>query len=280
VGIACDLLARCADAGCFARDLCNPVPYAALAYYLPVLWTQTARAFGASLPQPDPNLSTGNLVGAIANSLLHGLVALTGLEAVSNGLLFIKDEDAGYVSWGKRHLPRLASLWNFLSGRVGAARTIQFGFLFWGGITTALNSHFSNYFNVLDGTDGRTLVGNLAFIGLVPLGGVVLFLFRQFWASLTLSFANMTAYEDMQSTAYRDGVQGLLPMFLVYRSPNGNFPRPTLATFIIATVIMILVSARPAPPSFTESLRPDCIHGFGAPTHPTDLATGLPRAAR
>ena len=52
----------------------------------------------------------------------------------------------------------------------------------------------------------------------------------------------MTAYEDMQSTAYRDGVQGLLPVFLVYRSPNGNFPRPTLATFVIATVVMILVN--------------------------------------
>ena len=31
-----------------------------------------------------------------------------------------------------------------------------------GGLTTALNSHFSNYFNVIDGTNGRTLVGNLA----------------------------------------------------------------------------------------------------------------------
>src|SRR5262249_38655251 len=101
---------------------------------------------------------------------------------------------------------------------------------------------FSNYFNVIDGTNGRTLVGNLAFLGLVPLGGVVLFGFRQIWSSLTLSFANMTAYEDMQSTAYRDGVRGILPVALVYRSPNGNFPRPVLLTFFVATVIMILVN--------------------------------------
>src|SRR5260370_9196423 len=68
-----------------------------------------------------------------------------------------------------------------------------------------------------------------------------MYFFRQVWSSLKLSFANMTAYEDMQSTAYRDGVRGILPVALVYRSPNGNFPRPVLLTFLVATVIMILV---------------------------------------
>ncbi len=195
----------------------------------------------AVLPLPDPKLNGTQIAGVIANSVLHGLVALTGLEAVSNGLQFIKNQDAAYVSWGKKRLPSLNGLWTFLSGRVGVGRTIQFGFLFWGGLTTAFNSHFSNYFNVIDGTGGRTLVGNLAYIGLVPLGGVVLYGFRQIWSSLTLSFANMTAYEDMQSTAYRDGVRGLLPLALVYRSPNGNFPRPVLLTFIVASIIMVLV---------------------------------------
>lgn len=206
------------------------------------LWTQTQSGVKpVALPQPEKSMAGTQIVGIVANSVLHGLVALTGLEAVSNGLQFIKNQDASYVQWGKQHLPRLASLWNLLSGRVGVGRTIQFGFLFWGGITTALNSHFSNYFNVIDGTNGRTLVGNLAYIGLVPLGGVALYFFRQVWASMTLSFANMTAYEDMQSTAYRDGVRGILPVALVYRSPNGNFPRPVLLTFGIATVIMVLV---------------------------------------
>jgi hypothetical protein len=193
------------------------------------------------LPLPKANIQPTEIVGVIANSVLHGLVALTGLEAVSNGLQFIKNEDASYVRWGKKHLQRYDGLWKFLSGRVGVGRTIQFGFLFWGGLTTALNSHFSNYFNVIDGSNGRTLVGNLAYIGLVPLGGAVLYGFRQVWSSLTLSFANMTAYEDMQSTAYRDGVRGLLPLSLVYRSPNGNFPRPVLLTFGVATLIMVLV---------------------------------------
>ncbi len=206
------------------------------------LWVQTLEGVKpAALPQPSPTMSNVAIVEIVANSVLHGLVALTGLEAVSNGLLFIKNEDASYVRWGKQHLPRLTSLWGFLSGRVGVGRTIQFGFLFWGGITTALNSHFSNYFNVIDGTSGKTLVGNLAFIALVPIGGYVLFFFRQVWSSLTLSFASMTAYEDMQSTAYRDGVRGILPVALVYRSPNGNFPRPVLMTFGLATAIMILV---------------------------------------
>ncbi len=195
----------------------------------------------APLPQPSSTTPISEVVGTIANAVLHGLVALTGLEAVSNGLQFIKNEDAGYVKWGKKHLPQFDGFWKFVSGRVGVGRTIQFGFLFWGGLTIALNSHFSNYFNVIDGTNGRTLVGNLAYIGLVPLGGVVLYGFRQLWSALTLSFANMTAYEDMQSTAYRDGVRGILPLNLVYRSPNGNFPRPVLLTFGVATVIMVLV---------------------------------------
>src|SRR5258708_1627113 len=193
------------------------------------------------MPMPGPNRSIANLVGVVANSGLHGLVALTGMGAVSNGLQFIKDEDAFYVRWGKKHLEQWRGLWQFLSGRVGVGRTIQFGFLFWGGLTTTFNSYFSNYFNVIDKTNGRTLVGNLAYIGLIPLGGFVLYFFRQVWSSLTLSFANMTAYEDIQSTAYRDGVRGILPVALVYRAPNGNFPRPVLLTFGVATLIMILV---------------------------------------
>src|SRR5258706_5105542 len=193
------------------------------------------------IPLPDPHVDIAHVVGVVANSVLHGLVALTGLEAVSNGLQFIKDQDASYVKWAKKRLPQWESVWKFFSGRVGVGRTIQVGFLFWGGVTTALNSHFSNYFNVIDGTNGQTLVGNLAYIALVPLGGYVMYFFRQVWSSLTLSFANMTAYEDMQSTAYRDGVRGILPVALVYRAPNGNFPRPVLATFGIATLIMVLV---------------------------------------
>src|SRR5258708_17151061 len=51
----------------------------------------------------------------------------------------------------------------------------------------------------------------------------------------------MTAYEDVQSTAYRDGVRGVLPVALVYRAPNGNFPRPVLLHFGIGKAVMVLV---------------------------------------
>src|SRR5438270_3899952 len=114
------------------------------------LWIQTLQgAPRAVLPQPSPDLTNLNIVGVIANSVLHGLVALTGLEAVSNGLQFIKDEDANYVKWAKLHLPQWDGVWKFLSGRVGGGRTIRVGFLFRGGITTALDSLFWNYFNVI-----------------------------------------------------------------------------------------------------------------------------------
>jgi hypothetical protein len=234
----------------------------------------------APLPAPPKDISLSALIGHIATATLHGLVALTGLEAVSNGLLFIKDEDANYVKWGKKRFPQLVGLWKFLSGRVGVGRTIQFGFLFWGGFTVFLNSHFSNYFNVIDGTNGRTLVGNLAYIALVPIGGYVLYFFRQVWSALTLSFANMTAYEDMQSTAYRDGVRGVLPVNLVYRSPNGNFPRPVLMTFFIAVAIMILVGGNTsaAVPFYGIGVfAPIAFMGFAVRQH---LVTTRPRGWR
>ena len=38
---------------------------------------------------------------------MKGMVALTGLEAMSNGIQFVINEDAGFVKWGKKRLPRL-----------------------------------------------------------------------------------------------------------------------------------------------------------------------------
>ncbi len=197
-----------------------------------------------SIPKPPTDLAVGEIFGVVANATLHGLVALTGLEAVSNGLPFIKNQDTSYVRWGKKHLPQLSGIWNFMSGRAGVGRTIQFGFLFYGALTIFFNSHFANFYGVRDESNGMTLVGNLAYIGLVPIGGYALFFIRQIWSSLTLSFANMTAYEDIQSTAYRYGIAGLMPISLVYRSPNGNFPRPVLLAFGLACTIIVLVGGR------------------------------------
>ena len=102
---------------------------------------------------------------------MKGLVALSGLEAMSNGIQFVKNEDAGIVKWGKRRLSRLKGLWAFYSGKSGIGRLVQTSFLFYGGITTLLLASFAIRFDAYDGTMGRTLVGNLAFIGFGQLPG-------------------------------------------------------------------------------------------------------------
>ena len=38
---------------------------------------------------------------------MKGMVALSGLEAMSNGIQFVKNEDAALVKWGKKRLPKL-----------------------------------------------------------------------------------------------------------------------------------------------------------------------------
>ena len=109
---------------------------------------------------------------SLAQAFLHmltasmkGMVALTGLEAVSNGVQFFINEDVALVKWGKKHMPRWKKLWGFYSGKSGIGRFVQTSFLFYGGLTTLFLTYFSLRFNVFDGTLGRTLIGNLAFIG-------------------------------------------------------------------------------------------------------------------
>ena len=38
---------------------------------------------------------------------MKGMVALTGLEAMSNRIQFVINEDVSLVKWGKKQLPRL-----------------------------------------------------------------------------------------------------------------------------------------------------------------------------
>ena len=132
------------------------------------------------------------LTPSLGDALLHlltasmkGMVALTGLEAVSNGIQFFKNEDAGFVTWGDSHLPRLNGLWNFYGGKSGIGRVVQTSFLFYGGLTTLVLTFFAIRFNMFDGTLGRTLVGNMAAIGFgqIP-GGTILF-----WAYQLLAVA-------------------------------------------------------------------------------------------
>jgi hypothetical protein len=186
---------------------------------------------------------------SLAQALMHlltasmkGMVALTGLEAVSNGIQFMIHEDAGIVKWGKQHLPRLNGLWNFYSGKSGIGRFVQTSFLFYGGLTTLFLTIFSLRFNVFDGTLGRTLVGNLAYIGFneIP-GGIILFWAYQILAVLMLSAASMTAFQDAQATEWRDVAIGEIPEAIVYRDPRGTFTRSVTITFVAAVIIMLLV---------------------------------------
>ena len=54
----------------------------------------------------------------LLTAAMKGMVALTGLEAMSNGIQFVKNEDAGIVKWGKTHLPRLKSGVGFLQRQI------------------------------------------------------------------------------------------------------------------------------------------------------------------
>ncbi len=185
----------------------------------------------------------------VGQALLHlltasmkGMVALSGLEAMSNGIQFVINEDVSLVKWGKRQLPRLKALWNFYSGKSGIGRFVQTAFLFYGGLTTLFLTFFAIRFDVFDGTLGRTLVGNLAFIGFgqIP-GGTLLFWVYQLLAVALLAAASMTAFQDAQATEWRDVAIGEIPEAIVYRDPRGTFTRSVTITFGVAVFIMLLV---------------------------------------
>jgi hypothetical protein len=185
----------------------------------------------------------------IGQALLHiltasmkGMVALSGLEAMSNGIQFVINDDVALVKWGKKKLPKLNKLWEFYSGKTGIGRFVQTSFLFYGGITTLFLTFFSIRFDVFDGTLGRSLVGNLAFIGFsqVP-GGVILYWVYQILAVALLAAASMTALQDAQATEWRDVAIGEIPEIVIYRDKRGTFTRSVTITFGVAVLIMLLV---------------------------------------
>jgi hypothetical protein len=209
---------------------------------------------------------------------MKGLVALTGLEAMSNGIQFVKNEDFGLVKWGKKHMPKWQGLWNFYSGKSGIGRLVQTSFLFYGGLTTSLLAYFAVHFNVFDGTLGRTLVGNLAAIGFdqVP-GGIILYWAYQILAVGLLSAASMTAFQDLQATAWRDVAIGEIPEIVVYRNPQGTFTRSVTAGFIVAVIIQFLVkgSTSAAVPFYGVGVfMPIMVMGFAMRKHVLATATG------
>jgi hypothetical protein len=190
-------------------------------------------------------VTIGQALYHMLTASMKGMVALTGLEAMSNGIQFVKNEDAGIVKWGKQRLPRLKGLWDFYSGKSGIGRFVQTSFLFYGGLTTFFLSFFAIRFNVFDGTLGRTLVGNLAFIGFREFpGGLLMFGVYQVLAVLLLAAASMTAFQDLQATAWRDVAIGEIPEIVVYRNSQGTFTRSVTAGFIVAVVLMFLVRGK------------------------------------
>lgn len=194
---------------------------------------------------PIESTQTATLGQAIMHLLtasMKGMVALTGLEAMSNGIQFVIDEDAGIVTWGKRHLPKWKRIWDFYSGKVGIGRFVQTSFLFYGGITTLFLTFFSIRFNVFDGTLGRTLVGNLAFIGFSQIpNGEILFWTYQILAVALLAAASMTAFQDAQATEWRDVAIGEIPEAIIYRDKRGTFTRSVTITFGVSVLIMLAV---------------------------------------
>jgi hypothetical protein len=139
----------------------------------------------------------------------------------------------------------LKKLWHFYSGKSGIGRFVQTAFLFYGGLTTLFLSTFAIRFNVFDGTLGRSLVGNLAFIGFdqVP-GGIILYWAYQILAVALLAAASMTAYQDLQAMAWRNVAIGEIPEAVVYRNPKGTFTRPVTAAVIAAILIQFLVRGK------------------------------------
>lgn len=186
--------------------------------------------------------SLGRALYHMLTASMKGLVALSGLEAMSNGIQFVINDDAGLVKWGKKHLPRLRGLWSFYTGKAGIGRLVQTSFLFYGGFTTAMLAYFSYHFNVFDGTLGRSLVANLSFIafGQIP-GGTILYWFYQILAVALLAAASMTAFQDLQATEWRDVAIGEIPEIIVYRDQRGTFTRSVTIAFILTAIIAILI---------------------------------------
>ncbi|GAB4493403.1 MAG: hypothetical protein OHK0010_25590 [Anaerolineales bacterium] len=197
---------------------------------------------GEEIIKPDASIWSA-LFHLIAASM-KGLVALTGLEAMADGIQFVMDKDPGFVTWGKKRLPRLGWLWRYYSGKTGIGRVVQTSFLFYGALTTLFLTYFAIHFQAYDGVQGRTLVGNLAFIGFTTLseqGGVILFWAYQILAVGLLTAASMTAFQDLQAITWRNVAIGEIPEVVVYRNPKGTFTRPVTTAAIIAIFIQFLV---------------------------------------
>jgi hypothetical protein len=203
----------------------------------------------AALPyeQTQAAPSIGKALYHMLTASMKGLVALSGLEAMSNGIQFVIHEDFALVKWGKKNLPKLQGLWDYYSGKSGIGRMVQTSFLFYGAITTAFLTYFAIHFNAFDGTAGRSLVGNLAFIGFTQFpGGNILYYAYQILAVALLAAASMTAFQDLQATEWRDVAMGEIPEIIVYRDKRGTFTRSVTIAFAVVILITFLIRGKTA----------------------------------
>lgn len=202
--------------------------------------------------QPAPAEELLGAAPSVTQALFHlltasmkGMVALTGLEAMSNGIQFVVDEDAPIVTWGRKHLPRLRSVWQLYSGAAGIGRLVQTAFILYGAITTTLLTYYSIHFNVFDGTGGMTLVGNLASIGFNQMeGGWVLYWAYQLLAVVLLAGASLTAFQDLQAVGWRNVAAGNLPEYIAFRNTAGTFTRPVTAGLLLALLVTLAVRGK------------------------------------
>jgi hypothetical protein len=63
----------------------------------------------------------------------------------------------------------------------------------------------------------------------------------QVLAVALLAAASMTAFQDLQATAWRDVAIGEIPEIVVHRNPQGTFTRSVTAGFVVAVLIQFLV---------------------------------------
>jgi hypothetical protein len=187
----------------------------------------------------------GKAIMHLLTASMKGMVALSGLEAMSNGIQFVRNEDFALVKWGRKNMPKWEKLWHFYSGKTGIGRMVQTSFLFYGGLTTFFLTAFAIRFDVFDGTMGRSLVGNLSFIGFNQMpGGNILFWAYQILAVFMLAAASMTALQDAQATEWRDVAIGEIPEIIIYRDKRGTFTRSVTITFIVSVIIMLIVKGQ------------------------------------
>lgn len=245
------------------------------------LITAVKRGVPPAASETIHSATIGQAILHLLTASMKGMVALSGLEAMSNGIQFVINEDVRLVRWGKHHLRRLMPIWNFYSGKSGIGRFVQTSFLFYGGLATFFLTIFSIRFNVFDGTLGRSLVGNLSFIGFSQIpGGVILFWVYQVLAVGLLAAASMTALQDAQATEWRDVAIGEIPEAIVYRDPKGTFTRSVTITFGVAVLIMLLVHGRTglaAPFYGIGVFLPITIMGFAIRKHVLTHHTGKTR---